>query len=154
MISATFAFLHHLAAFTLVAALACEFLLMHSRWTVENAKKLQIADLIYGISAAAVLIVGFLRVFYFEKGSEYYLQSLPFIIKLLLFIAIGLVSILPTLEFFSWNSKLKQDQLPDVTTEKMHRIRRIVYLELVGIVLIVLMASLMARGIGMLGSAP
>lgn len=154
MMGCVFAFLHHLAAFTLAAALACEFILMRSQWTLDNARNLQRADLVYGVSAGLVLIIGALRVVYFEKGLDYYLQSLPFIIKLVLFVTVGLLSILPTLEFISWNTTLRQDQLPNLDRRKMQRIRGIIHLELAGIVLILLMASLMARGIGMLGYMP
>jgi putative membrane protein len=84
-----FAFLHHLAAFTLVASLAVEFVLVKGELTVASARKLQVTDLIFGMSAAAVLIVGFSRVFYFEKGAFYYFHSVPFVAKFSLFAVVG-----------------------------------------------------------------
>jgi len=48
--SAFFAFLHHVSAFTLVATLAVEFVLIRSTLTVESARKLQTTDMVYGIS--------------------------------------------------------------------------------------------------------
>jgi putative membrane protein len=64
-----FAFLHHVAAFALVAALVVEFVLIKEDLTLKSARKLQLADLAFGISAGIVLVVGLLRVFYFEKGA-------------------------------------------------------------------------------------
>src|SRR3990172_4174793 len=96
------AFLHHIAAFTLVAALVVEFVLIRDELTVARARKIQLADLVIGIAAGAVLVVGFVRVFYFEKGTAYYFHSIPFIAKLSFFVTVGLLSIYPTIEFLSW----------------------------------------------------
>jgi len=41
-----FAFLHRIAAFTLVAAVVVEFALIRDELTVENARKVQRADLV------------------------------------------------------------------------------------------------------------
>jgi putative membrane protein len=69
--AAIFAFLHHLAAFTLVAALAVEFVLLEEGPTVGSAQKIRAADLVYGAAAGVLLIVGLIRVFHFEKGASY-----------------------------------------------------------------------------------
>lgn len=149
--NALFAFLHHVAAFTLVAALTVEFVLIRGTLTVESARKILRFDAVYGISASALLIVGLLRVFYFEKGAGYYFHSAPFIVKLVLFAAVGLLSAYPTLEFLSWRKALRQGQLPVADPRKLRVIRSIMHWELAGVVLILLCAALMARGIGQLG---
>ena len=46
-----FAFLHHLAAFALVAALAVEFILIRMQLTLASARRLLIADAVLGASA-------------------------------------------------------------------------------------------------------
>lgn len=143
-----FAFLHHLAAFTLVAALVVEFVLVRDVLTAKSARKLQLADLAFGVSAGVVLVVGLLRVFYFEKGASYYIYSAPFIAKAALFVIVGLLSIYPTVEFLSWGKSLKQGQVPTVTDRKMGSIRSIIHWELVGVTLIILCAALMAKGVG------
>jgi putative membrane protein len=150
-VNAFFAFLHHVAAFTLVAALAVEFVLIRDELTLGRARSLQLADAAIGISAAVVLVVGFLRVFYFEKGSAYYFHSAPFIGKISLFVVIALLSIYPTVQFVSWTKSLKQGQIPNVSPAKLKTIRAIIHWELAGIVLLILCAALMARGIGYLG---
>ena len=66
--SALMAFLHHLAAFTLVAALAVEVALFRPPLSVAQARRLLRTDAVFGAAATLVLIVGLLRVTYFEKG--------------------------------------------------------------------------------------
>jgi putative membrane protein len=150
-VSPFFAFLYHLAAFTLVGALVAEFVLIRDDLTLKNARMIQLADVTFGISAGVVLIIGLLRVFYFEQGASYYFHSLPFVIKLSLFVLVGFLSIIPTIEFLSWRKSVRQRQLPIVTDRKMHAIRSIIHLELVGVVQIVLCAALMAKGVGFVG---
>jgi putative membrane protein len=141
--TAFFAFLHHVAAFALVAALAVEFVLIRGELTAATVRRLARADMIFGISAGVLVVVGLLRVFYFEKGAGYYFHSATFITKLALFALIGLLSIYPTVKFISWRKGIDPSSVP--------AIRRIIHLELVGVVLILLFAALMADGIGYLG---
>src|SRR5262245_20110740 len=113
--AAFFAFLHHLSAFTLFAALVVELVLLLSALTVESARKVVLADMIYGISAGVLLLVGLGRVFHFEKGALYYFHTWTFITKLGLFIIIGLLSIIPTREFLRWRASVKAGHVPTVT---------------------------------------
>lgn len=145
--AAFFAFLHHVAAFTLFAALVVQLINLRGALTLERARTLQVADMILGISAGILLIVGLLRVFYFEKGYYYYLHSHSFLTKFGLFIALALLSIIPTREFLRWRSAVQAGQIPAVTEAKLKSVRSIVHYELVGVVLIILMAALMAKGI-------
>jgi putative membrane protein len=119
--------------------------------SVKTARKLLLADLVLGASAFVVLIVGFLRVLYFEKGAFYYFHSVPFIAKLSLFVIVALLSIYPTVEFLSWRKPLREDRVPIVSDRKVRLIRSIIHWELVGIVLLILGAALMARGVGHVG---
>ena len=146
-----FAFLHHLAAFGLVAALAVEFILIRGELNLGTARKLQRIDMVFGLSSGVVLVVGLLLVFYFEKGASYYFHSAPFIAKLSLFVIVGLLSIYPTVEFASWGKSLKQGQMPVLTGRKIASIRTIIHWELAAVVVIILCAALMAKGVGYLG---
>lgn len=89
--STLFAFLHHVAAFTLVSALAVEFALIRQDLTLAIARRLPIVDAVLGISAGFLLVVGLLRVFFFEKGAAYYFHSHAFMTKFSVFIAVGVV---------------------------------------------------------------
>jgi len=150
-VSALFAFLHHLAAFAMVAALAIEFILIRGELGLEGARRMQRVDMLFGLASGVLLLVGLLRVFYFEKGASYYFHSWPFLAKLLLFLAVGLLSIPPTMEFLSWRPLLRQGHAPSLNQERRRRLRMFMHLELAGIVLILLCAALMARGIGHFG---
>ena len=95
----TLAFLHHAAAFLLVAVVMVELVLMRGDLTLGSARSLVRMDAVYGIAAAVILIVGFLRVFYTEKGSAYYFHSGTFLAKFALFVIVALLSIYPTMQF-------------------------------------------------------
>jgi putative membrane protein len=146
--SAAMAFVHHLAAFTVVAALAVEVAMFKPPLSPQQARRLQRTDLIFGVAATAVLIVGVLRVAYFEKPAVYYLHDVFFIAKLAAFLVAGLISIYPTITFLSWNAALKADRAPEVSAERTWRVRLCLMLELTAIVVILACAALMARGFG------
>jgi putative membrane protein len=141
-----FAFLHHLAAFTLVAAVAVEFVLIRGELTLSSARRLVATDAVLGAAAMVLLVVGLLRVFYFEKGATYYFHSHAFLTKFTLFILLALLSAIPTVEFLSWRAALKADQLPRPDTKKLRMITGVIHAELTGIVIILLSAAIMARG--------
>src|SRR5882762_2370399 len=141
-----FAFLHHLAAFTLVSAIAIALVLLRSELTRWTARRLQITDLILGIAAGVLLVAGLSRVFWFEKGAAYYFHSHAFLMKFSLFIVVGLLSIVPTVEFLSWRKAMKQGQVPVVAAAKLKRVRMIVHAELAAIAIILLCAAIMAKG--------
>ena len=146
--AALFAFLHHIAAFTLVAALAIEFVLLRDALTLSGVRKLMRADTMLGLSATVVLLIGLARVFYFEKGWAYYSASIPFIAKFSLFVIAAVLSIYPTVVFLSWREPLKRGEVPIVSDGALAQLRTVIGLELAGIVLIILCAALMAKGIG------
>jgi putative membrane protein len=141
-----FAFLHHLCAFTLVSAVAIEFALIRGELTLSSARRLQLTDLVLGIAAGLLLVIGLLRVFFFEKGASYYFHSQAFMAKLSIFIVIGLLSIIPTMEFLSWRGALKAGQVPVIDAKKRRLVTAVIHGELLGIVIILLCAAIMARG--------
>lgn len=145
------AFFHHLAAFGLFAVLIYEFILIRKPFNQQIAQSLLKTDQLYGVSAVAILVIGFVRIFHFEKGEAYYFHSLPFIIKISLFALVGILSIYPTIKFLSWRSALKQNKLPQVSAATLATIRRIIYIELVALVAIILCAAMMAKGVGFIG---
>jgi putative membrane protein len=71
--------------------------------------------------------------------------------KISLFVLVALLSIYPTVQFLSWSKSLKQGQVPAVDPGKLMSIRRIIHWELAAIVLLILCAAVMAKGIGHLG---
>lgn len=146
--AALIAFGHFLAFFALAAALVLELALISESLSVETARRIQRADRVVGIAATLLLVFGFLRVFYFEKGSDYYFANTFFQVKLGLFIVAALVSLYPTLQFVRWNSELGQGIAPDLTSSAVKRLKSAIHWELVLIGGILLCASLMAKGFG------
>lgn len=145
---ALFAYLHHLAAFALVASLVVEFVLVKPGITYANARIVQKADIAFGITAGIILIVGALRVMYFEKGPLYYRHNIAFHAKLGTFLIVGILSIIPTMEFLRWRKQMRDGTAPEITPQKLKTVRMLIHLELVGVAIIILCAALMARGNG------
>src|SRR5205814_2733870 len=136
----------HVAAFTLVAAVAIEFVLLRGELTLWAARRLQVTDAILGIAATVLLVAGLSRVVWFEKGAAYYFHSHAFLTKFALFIIVALLSIVPTVEFLSWRKAVKQGQVPLVAMAKLRRVRMILHVELAAIAIILLCAAIMAKG--------
>jgi len=149
MTTAFMAFLHHLMAFTLVACVVYEFIAYRQGLTIEEARRIQRADLMYGISAGLLLIVGLLRVFFFEKGPAFYSQNPFFWLKMNTFLVVGLLSIDPTIRYLRWNKILKENRAPEINEKEFKRTRILLTLEVIGLAIILFAAALMARGIGM-----
>lgn len=150
LINSFMATLHHLSAFILTACLIYEFVAYRKGLSVEEARRIQRVDLVYGISAGLLIVVGLLRVFFFEKGSNYYFHNHVFWTKMALFAIIGLLSVYPTIRYIKWNPVLDENRAPEIPDIEFKRIRLILWLELAGIVLILFAAPMIARGIGML----
>jgi len=149
MASAFMAFLHHLFAFTLTACVVYEFIAYRKGMTTDEARRIQRADLIYGISAGLLLIVGLLRVYFFEKGPAYYSHNPFFWVKMTAFVIVGLLSIDPTIRYLRWNKSLKENKTPEISDNEFKRTRLLLSLEVIGLAVIVFSAAFMARGIGM-----
>ena len=147
----TAAFIHHLAAFVVVGTLMVELVVLRNDLTIQSARSVLRMDMAYGIAALVLLAVGFMRVFYTEKGSAYYFASGPFLVKLTLFIAVGLLSIYPTLKFMGWRPALREQRVPDFDAGSRRKVRMLIHIELTLIFVIILMAVMMARGIWFLG---
>lgn len=145
---AAIAYLHFVSAFLVAAFLVTELFLSARDLQPAQLKTLARVDLYYLIAAAAVLITGALRVFAVGKGAGFYLNNPVFYIKLALFLAVGLVSTLPTLQFMRWNRALRSDPKSAPRERDIGSARRYIALELLLLALIPLAAVLMARGIG------
>ena len=147
----TFPFLHHVAAFMLVASATVELVMLRGELTLASARSLLRIDALYGASAGVVLIAGLVRVFYTEKGSAYYFASGTFIAKMALFVTVALLSIYPTMQFMRWRRDVKEQRTPVLSAQRIRRIRMVLHLQLVLLVGVILCAVLMARGVGFLG---
>ena len=148
--SAVMAFLHHLAAFTLVGSIIYEHTAFRKDLSLVEARRIQRMDILYGVSATFLLVVGLLRVFYFEKGAPFYAQNWFFWTKMLGFALAAVLSIYPTMRFLSWRRSIARNEVPVISDQDASRIKMILRLELLAIIIILFSAAMMARGVGMM----
>ena len=142
------AWLHFLFAFIMVGALVAEAFILRLPVDGRVARLLSRVDLFYGISAGLVILAGISRVIWGAKGWAYY-QAQPFFwAKMATFAFIGLISIPPTLTFMRWSRAARADASALVPEPEVKRMRRLVVIETHLIALLLLFATLMARGIG------
>ena len=94
------------------------------------------------------MIVGLLRVSFFEKGVNFYIRSPFFWVKMGAFAIVGLLSIDPTIRYIRWNQTLRENTVPGISYEIYQQTRVLLWLEMTGIVVILFSAAMMARGIG------
>lgn len=145
--SAVTAYLHYLGFMLAFGALVVESLTLKKDLSVQEAWRVVIADAVYGLSATLILITGILRVLYFGKGSDYYLNSPVFYTKVGLFVIVSLLSLYPTFSFVSWVKRLRDGKQPDLALPQVQRLSWLIRGELVGFGLIPLLAAMLARGI-------
>ena len=145
---ALIAFGHFFAFFALTAALVLELSLLTESMSVEVARRVRRADRIAGLFAGLILLFGTLRVIYFEKGADYYVDNLFFQVKIGLFLLAALISLYPTICFVRWKGDLERGIAPVLNDLQVKSLRRAMHWELVLIAGILLCASLMARGFG------
>ena len=147
--TALMAFLHHILAFALTACIVYEFIAYRKNMNIAEIRRIQRVDIAYGISAGLLILVGLLRVFFFEKGPNFYMNNPFFWVKMNAFLVVGLLSIDPTIRYIRWNRTLRQSAVPEISEQEYRRTRLLLWLEVVGLGVILLAAALMARGIGM-----
>jgi|APLak6261659701_1056019.scaffolds.fasta_scaffold15064_2 putative membrane protein len=148
IISAMFAFLHFVAVFGIFCTVFLEWQTMNPTPSYAEARRMQRCDLWYGIFAAIVLVVGFMRVYHFEKGHAFYSASPFYYVKLTLFLLVGLISIYPTVRLIKWRSHTSIGKAPVVSAQEYRRIINVLRTELILLLGVALSANLMARGVG------
>jgi len=147
----TLAFLHHTAAVAVMALLTVELVLLRFDLTPPIARTILRMDGAYGIAALVLLVVGLSRVFFTEKGAAYYFHSGTFLAKLTLFVIVGLLSIYPTMQFLRWRPALREQRAPQLDATTKRKLRMTIHIELTLLLVILLLAAMMARGIGYFG---
>ncbi len=105
------------------------------------------ADTWWGVAAVVWISTGLARAFGgFEKGSFYYLHNHVFWGKMGLLVAILILEIRPMVALMRWRRLVAQGEVPD--TRGASRFARISFVQAVLVVLMVLAATAMARGYG------
>lgn len=134
-------------------ALACPLVtrqLLARPLELATARHLQRLDLVNGIAATLVLVIGVVRLLHFGKGPDYYLHSLPFLAKLGCYAIASGLSVPTTLEILRWKPALKGGHLPIVLAGKLWRMRRLAGWQAACVLAMMVCAMLAARGVGSL----
>ena len=106
------------------------------------------ADAWWGVAAVLWLFTGLVRVLSsLDKGQEYYIQNRLFLLKMVLFVTVVVLEIRPMRAFTRWRAAIRRGELPDTTRAPAFATTSTV--QAVLIVLIVIAATGMARGLGM-----
>lgn len=148
VLDAVLAYLHYLAMFVLFGFLTAEAVIIRRPLDAATVRLLGRIDLWYFGAAIAVLATGFLRLGLGAKGADFYLSWWPIYVKVGLVLAIGMMSVYPTLAFIRWRRELDHDAAWPLPEAEHRRMRRLVMIEVHLAALIPVFAVIMARGIG------
>ena len=143
------AYVHYLSFMMCFGALLYERICLKTMPSRKEAISIIMADIVYGIAGIALLVSGIFRVIKFGQGSEFYTANPIFWIKVCLFAIVGTLSLYPTVTYILWAIPISKGELPNVTQKLVERFKIIINIELIGFAPIPLMATLMARGIGL-----
>ena len=111
-------------------------------------RRVLILDNIWGVSALVLLITGGMRAFGgYEKGTEYYLPQPLFHLKMTLLLFILLLEIMPMIRLIKWRIALARGSSLDLSKTRLFA--RISHIQALLVVLMVIAATGMARGIGL-----
>jgi len=137
---------HHFLVFSLVGILAAEIAAIRPNMNAEQIEHLGILDMAYGIVAGLIIVVGFGRVFYGAKGSEFFISNGIFWAKIGCFMAVALVSAVPTVRILGWRRASRADASFTVPAPDAGHVRRLMILEAVLILPLLVFAAMMVRG--------
>jgi putative membrane protein len=147
-LDAFLAYLHFTAIFLVFSFLVVETMMMRGALDAPAVRILGRVDLWFFGSAIAALATGFMRLVWGAKGPDFYLSSWPLYVKLALFVAVGIVSVGPTLRFIRWRRMFERDPAWKVPDEERRLVRRLVMVEVHLAAFLPLAAVIMSRGLG------
>ena len=114
----------------------------------EGLSRLFAADNAWAMAALLWISTGLVRAFGgLEKGSHFYLTSPLFWVKMALFAATLLLEIWPMITFIRWRLVRRRGGVPHTT--RVRHLYVINHVEMGLVVVIVFVASFMARGLGL-----
>ena len=147
-LDAILAYLHFTAVFVLFSFLVVETMMMRGTLDATAVRVLGRVDIWFFGSAIAALVTGFMRLVWGAKGPDFYLSAWPVYVKVLLFLAVGVISVWPTLRFIRWRRMFERDPAWRVPDEERRLVRRLIMIEVHLAALIPLVAVIMSRGLG------
>jgi len=146
-LDAILAYLHFTAVFLLFSFMVVETMMMRGSLDAASVRVLGRVDIWFFGSAIAALVTGFLRLVWGAKGPDFYLASWPIYVKVALFLAVGVISVWPTLRFIQWRRMFERDPAWKVPDGERRLVRRLIMVEVHLAALIPLVAVVMSRGL-------
>lgn len=143
MLDLVLAIAHHLLVFALFGILFAEFMLVRRDMDLAAVRRVSAIDLGYGALAGLIVVMGFARAAMAAKGWDYYAHNAFFWAKVGVFLAIGLISVPPTIAFIRWR---RSEVAP--TAAQVAGVRRLIHVEVALFALLPAFAAAMARGYG------
>ena len=147
-LDAILAYLHFTAIFLLFAFLTVQIILIRQPLDLRAVRLLGRMDIWYFSSAFAALVTGFLRATLGAKGADFYFNAWPIYAKIALFLAVGLISVKPTMTFIRWKRMYERDAGWQVPPGEQAAMRRLIMVEVHVAALIPVFAVIMSRGLG------
>jgi putative membrane protein len=139
------AWIHYVAIMLMIASLLGEHLLLKRAMAAAEAKTVQRLDIVYGASAALVLVTGIIRMF-LEKGIAYYNHHVAFHILFGIFVVAALLSIYPTMIFLRWRSETSVGRGQQLAQDQFRKLQMILRVEMTLLLLAPFFATWMAHG--------
>jgi putative membrane protein len=143
MLDLALAIVHHILVFSLFGVLFAELVLVRKGVELATVNRVGRIDLMYGVLAGLIIVVGFSRAIFAAKGWLYYSHNLFFHLKVGTFLVIGLLSIAPTVSYIRWR---RAGAAP--SDAQVSGARRWLWAEMALFMLLPAFAAAMARGYG------
>lgn len=138
-------YIHFLSILLIAGTLMSELFMLRNELSRKEISRISFIDLIYGLAALSLMAAGLtLWLGGYGKPTEWYSKNWIFHLKLGLFVAVGLLSIYPTI-FFLKNRKGDPDEVISIPA----LIRYSIALEVIILMVIPILAGLMSKGIGL-----
>lgn len=149
--SAAVAYVHYLSFMVCFAALVVERWLIRPNPERKSTVVMVLTDVVYGVAGLSLLVSGIFRVLYFGQGTDFYTANPLFWCKVGTYLAVSALSLYPTITYIRWFFSLRRGEDLQVSDSVANRLRMTINIELLGFTLTPMLATLMARGVGLAG---
>ncbi|MDF1861235.1 MAG: DUF2214 family protein [Verrucomicrobiales bacterium] len=136
-------YLHFVSLILLLAAVLGQHLLLRKQMTRGEIARVQRLDILYAVTVIIVLLTGFAQWLWIGKPAQFYSSNPVFHVKITLFLLVGVISIYPSV----FLGKQKKGD-PEETIAIPGGLIWCVRIELLLLFAMPLLATLIARGIG------
>ncbi|MFM5042256.1 DUF2214 family protein [Aeromonas caviae] len=137
--------LHYCAVITLTGAITSEYFLFRRGMSIEQVRKLLLADSLAALALLLIFITGVLLVVAHPQPTAILLANPGYRTKLLMFFAMAISFGYPSRLFHHWRRSLRQGRAPLVSTQQQFWVIWILRGNLLLLALLPLLAKLASR---------